>query len=395
MPWPCPPHLPNWHNGQPAHATAYHLPGPPVDPAASYWTECHVPCVVSLDEVRTHCNLDPYPTQHPVLAGEIAEMLELASLRDDPEALVSTVAGKERRAISAFLQLRPQPIGAVFNRERTLDRPTDRCADRCDGQPDDDVPVIRTGRELARYFEMETPGLAHHQALNFLLRSYPDWSPPRQALVWMALDTAIYSALTAAWYYKWRGPAGISFRPRPVEYDYRVSVLFNRAVDCDGDADGMPRRCPAPSPGTPRHPAYPSGHSTYSAAASELLSYFFPDYTAEFDNLANNIGLARLWAGIHWRTDHEAGAALGRCVARLLIRQLERGCVTAPPGCCDRPDPCPPIPTKHDLDECARMCCERHDGRAGAAAARGEEGSEERQGHERPQPPTGEQHAQG
>jgi len=389
MSWPCPSHLPHWHNGRPAHATAYNLPGPQVDPAASYWTECHVPCVVSLDEVRAHCTPGPYPTQPAVLEEEIAELLDLASLRDDPAALVSTVKGKERRAISAFLQLRPQPIGAVFNRERAQGRHTERCDDRCDSrcdiQPDDDdVPVIRTGRELARYFEMETPGLAHRQALNYLLRSYPDWSPPRQALVWMALDTTIYSALAAAWYVKWRGPAGVSFRPRPVEYDYRVNVLFNRAVDCDGDADGAPRRCPEPSPGTPRHPAYPSGHSTYSAAASEILSYFFPDDAAEFDNLANNIGLARLWAGVHWRTDHEAGAALGRCVARRIIRQLEEGCVTAAPGCCDRSDPCPPIPSKHDLDECARACCKQREDHAVAAEARSEAVSGE--GHEHAQP---------
>ena len=47
------------------------------------------------------------------------------------------------------------------------------------------------------------------------------------------------------------------------------------------------------SPGTPRHPAYPSGHSTYSGAASEILSFFFPDYRADLDRLADNIGIAR------------------------------------------------------------------------------------------------------
>jgi hypothetical protein len=218
--------------------------------------------------------------------------------------------------------------------------------------------VVWTGRELARYFESETPGLAHRHALNFLIRD-TNWSPPRQALVWMALDVAIYSALSAAWYFKWRGPQGVSRRQRPIEYDYRVSVLYNRAVDCDGDADGERRPCPEPSPGTPRHPAYPSGHSTYSAAASEILSYFFPDYTAEFDNLADNAGMARLWAGIHWRSDHEQGAKLGRCVARLVIAQLRASCVTAPPSCCDVPDPCEKPPTIDALNACAKACCER------------------------------------
>jgi hypothetical protein len=220
------------------------------------------------------------------------------------------------------------------------------------------VPVILTGRELARYFESETPGLAHRLALNYLLPT-TNWSPPRQALVWMALDVAIYSALAAAWYFKWRGPAGVSRRPRPIECDYRVSVLYNRAVDCDGDADGERRTMPTPSPGTPRHPAYPSGHSTYSAAASEVLSYFFPDYAGEFDDLADNAGLARLWAGIHWRSDHTAGQALGRFIARRLIKQIRYSCVTgldpcAPTAACD---PCPPIPTIGELDACADACC--------------------------------------
>jgi hypothetical protein len=220
------------------------------------------------------------------------------------------------------------------------------------------VPVIKTGRELARYFESETPGLAHRLALNYLLPT-TNWSPPRQALVWMALDVAIYSALAAAWYYKWRAPGPrVSRRPRPIECDYRVSVLYNRAVDCDGDADGERRTMPMPSPGTPRHPAYPSGHSTYSAAASEVLSYFFPDYAGEFDDLADNAGLARLWAGIHWRSDHTGGQLLGRFVAQRVIAQLRNSCATAPPDPCDPGPPCPPIPTADDLKVCANACCD-------------------------------------
>jgi hypothetical protein len=77
------------------------------------------------------------------------------------------------------------------------------------------------------------------------------------------------------------------------------------------------------TPGTPRHPAYPSGHSTYSAAASEILAYFFPQHRNQLERLADNIGVARLWAGVHWRSDHTFGQRLGRFVARLIIQQLE------------------------------------------------------------------------
>lgn len=380
MTFNCPPGLPSW---PPQASNTYDLPGPQVEPTASYWTDdrldCPVtPCVVTIGDIfNAKCDLSPYPTGTSILEAEIEELRELASLRDDPDAIVSAVPGRERRAISSFLQLRPQPLGAVFNRERAQrvnglsdSRYGDQCGELAvnagadglnrfnllDGDNPVDAPVIRTGRELARYFEAETPGIAHRQALNFIFRNV-NWSPPRQALVWMSLDLAIYSALAAAWYFKWRGPMGVSRRPRPIEYDYRVSVLYNRAVDCDGDADGEVRTSPEPSPGTPRHPAYPSGHSTYSAAASEICSYFFPDFAPDFDNLANNIGTARLWAGVHWRSDHEAGAALGKCVARLLIAQLQRGCITAPPNPCLPVDPCEEPPTIDDLDRCASECC--------------------------------------
>lgn len=110
---------------------------------------------------------------------------------------------------------------------------------------------------------------------------------------------------------------------------------------------------PNPSPGTPRHPAYPSGHSTYGGAASELLSYFFPDYSEELDRLADNCGMARLWAGIHWRSDHVQGMRLGRCVARMVIEQLEQSCICPADGC-PPPDPCALPPDDDQLRCCGR-----------------------------------------
>jgi hypothetical protein len=348
----------------------YDLRGPQVEPEASFWTArpCPLPCVVRIedlikvtDDTEHECYFPPHPVDAEILADEIAELNELASLRDDPAALVhpapgnplptglvgprAPVIGNRRRlAISPFLQLRPQPLGAVFNRERSADE-----------------PVIRTGRELARWFESETPGLAYRQALNYLLPT-TNWSALRQALVWMALDVTIYSALLAAWHYKWfTRRQDVRFRLRPIEYDYRVSVLYNHKVNTTGTGDGERRLAPDPSPGTPRHPSYPSGHSTLGGAASEILSFFFPDFTAELNQLADNIGMARLWAGIHWRSDHEQGMKLGRCVARMIIRTLQDGCI-CPPNVCSAPPSCSPPPSYGDLVKAARSfseCCRR------------------------------------
>ncbi len=56
--------------------------------------------------------------------------------------------------------------------------------------------------------------------------------------------------------------------------------------------------------GKPNHPSYPSGHSCLSASAAEVLSTFFPE---------------RMYGGIHYRFDIDAGQELGRSVARFTI----------------------------------------------------------------------------
>jgi membrane-associated phospholipid phosphatase len=402
----------------PSPAKEYALRGPQVEPAASYWLLCPAPCVVPIQEItaiaddpKNPCYFQPYPDEKET-QKEIAELKELACLRDDPEAIFSDRPGRERKGLSLFLRLRPQPFGAVINTLRRGDAllingspelrrsAIDVCAQpRPDMGPipcatdcvDDFYPAIRTGRELARYFESETPGLAHRLALNYLLRD-ANFSAPYQAFIWAALDVAIYSALGAAWYYKWIADANCelhepcrmsrhrrdrrtSRRPRPYEVDYEVDVLFNRAVNCTGSGDGERRLLPDPSPGTPRHPSYPSGHSTYAGAASEILSYFFPDYSGELTKLADNTGLARLWAGIHYRSDHIEGMKLGRCVARLIIHQIEKSCIV-------RPDPCASAgssvadcmkrpPTREDLCTCAHgfcHCCSKAHGHESAEA---------------------------
>jgi membrane-associated phospholipid phosphatase len=394
-PYPCNDPMVGIDRWPPMEAPEYGLRGPQVEPGASYWSSppCPPPCVVTVaeltqwtDDPNHPCYFPPYPTGGTV-DDELAELHALAQLRDDPEAVASNNLRRRRLGISQFLQLVPQPLGAVVNTERRRDSSLITTGPErlmaqvgpftpppfrpCDGREccEEFFPVVRTGRELARYFEAETPGLAHRLALNYLLRD-ANFSPPYQALIWMALDVTIYSALLAAWYYKWQAGCstpddckpqgeprdGVSRRPRPIEVDYTIDVLYNREVNCSGSGDGPRRLLPQPSPGTPRHPSYPSGHSTYGAAASEILSYFFPDYAGEFRKLADNTGMARLWAGIHYRSDHVFGGQLGRCVAQLVINQLRASCLGRPDPCANPAcDECPP--TCDELGQCASKFC--------------------------------------
>lgn len=383
--------------------------------------------IVTIDELRAITDepsedgyFSPYPDPcdkegQAETEREFAELLDLSKRRDDPCSLVNTgVAGCDqaypkvchfqstlpkafgcRVPISRLFNLSPPPLGAVL-------------VNRYPGEQ-----VIRTGRGMARAVESETPGIFHRHALNYLMGTR-HWSPPRQALIWAALDITIASALQAAWFYKWIGrsvnltqqppPARdlTARRERPSEYARRngindFTVLFDRPDELNPAYNLCPdgRPCingmvdPAGQPaddasGTPRHPAYPSGHSTFSGAASEFLKFFFgkdptPDFLLasnspgakakttigeELDNLAENIGLGRMWAGVHWRSDHEAGRKLGRVVACLVLQQLaDMGGIDPDSGKTVAFKLCPPEPTlvenQCDCDQKQTPCPDR------------------------------------
>lgn len=73
------------------------------------------------------------------------------------------------------------------------------------------------------------------------------------------------------------------------------------------------------SVGEPNHPSYPSGHSCVSSSAAEVLSTFFPERRADLSAMVTEAGLSRMYAGIHYRFDIDAGQKLGRTVALLAI----------------------------------------------------------------------------
>ena len=69
----------------------------------------------------------------------------------------------------------------------------------------------------------------------------------------------------------------------------------------------------------PNHPSYPSGHACASAAASSVLSHFFPMHSSELSVMLTESGMSRLYAGIHYRFDMTAGNEIGTGVAQLAL----------------------------------------------------------------------------
>ncbi len=84
--------------------------------------------------------------------------------------------------------------------------------------------------------------------------------------------------------------------------------------------------------GKPNHPSYPSGHSCISSSAAAVLSSFFPDERHELSAMVTEAGLSRMYGGIHYRCDIEAGQRLGRSVARFTMRADRSGHSVLTPG---------------------------------------------------------------
>ena len=88
------------------------------------------------------------------------------------------------------------------------------------------------------------------------------------------------------------------FNPRPSQMDPELKTII----------------------GLPNFPSYTSGHSTFSGAAAEVLSYLFPGGRADFEAQRDEASISRLYGGIHYRSDLEVGSA--RSAHRRLYGEL-------------------------------------------------------------------------
>ena len=111
------------------------------------------------------------------------------------------------------------------------------------------------------------------------------------ALVMVASNNSFIACWEAKYHY---------LAPRPFQVDPSVDMLFS----------------------APNHPSYPAAHGCGDGAAEAVLSNLFPRDADYFKQRAEEGAWSRLWAGIHFRSDIEAGLELGRSVGRLTI---ERG----------------------------------------------------------------------
>jgi hypothetical protein len=126
-----------------------------------------------------------------------------------------------------------------------------------------------------------------------------------------------------------------------VEVKYRVRLWRPETAIHAGDTDGNDRTEPdlafVPFLITPCHPSYPGGHAATAHAARSVLEREYgraghsitlfssdvPDvlvHYASFAQITADIDDARVYGGVHFRFDQEAGASLGRRIGRYVQR---------------------------------------------------------------------------
>jgi hypothetical protein len=128
---------------------------------------------------------------------------------------------------------------------------------------------------------------------------------------------ALFDAFISCWDEKYRS-----------QY-VRPETVINATVDPDW----------RPYIQTPPFPSYTSGHSTISAAAAEVMTEFFGENLSftdtsllafgidsrrivSFRDAAQEASISRLYGGIHYRFDLDAGNAAGRGIGALVVGRL-------------------------------------------------------------------------
>lgn len=71
--------------------------------------------------------------------------------------------------------------------------------------------------------------------------------------------------------------------------------------------------------GLPNHPSYPSGHACITSALMTVVADALPDERSKLEDIIEISGLSRVYGGIHYRFDVEAGQAIGRGAAALAL----------------------------------------------------------------------------
>ena len=133
----------------------------------------------------------------------------------------------------------------------------------------------------------------HWNAIAVPYISKASFSEVRAARALALLNMALHDAAVGCWDTKYA-----YYNPRPSQLEPSIQTVI----------------------GLPNFPSYTSGHSTFSAAAAEVLSYLFPAAASYFDSQRDEAALSRLYGGIHYPSDINVGKDHGARIGDYTVR---------------------------------------------------------------------------
>jgi membrane-associated phospholipid phosphatase len=186
-------------------------------------------------------------------------------------------------------QFRPGPPPAYDSAEMAAEMEEIRTFER--------TPVTNA---VAQFWEFGAGGRRgywfwNEVASRLILEARWDDNPPMAARAYALTNIAGYDSYVACWDAKYTYWA---MRPFQIDPEFKPLVT------------------------TPNHPSYPAAHACLSSAMTGVLSSLFPVNAEEVTALAKEAGEARIWAGIHFRSDVEAGNELGLNVADAVMKHV-------------------------------------------------------------------------
>ena len=259
----------------------FKIPGPPVPGEWQATPSCPIVNGVAVGTAFQWQNITPFGIPS---ASEF--------LLDPPPALTSNAYAKAYNEVMT--------VGSI----NSIDRPQDRA-------------------NVARFYAASSPTLVFNQAAQQVAQQEGrSLSENARALALMNIatnDSLIASFLNKYHYNLWRPETAIHA----------------------GDTDGNPKTAPdssfVPFITTPCFPSYPSNHGSASNGATAILRRIFGEgghsitlsnpavpsivlqYTT-FKQITDDISDARVYGGIHFRTDQVAGERLGKAVGRAVYK---------------------------------------------------------------------------
>jgi hypothetical protein len=176
---------------------------------------------------------------------------------------------------------------------------------------------------VARFYSASSPTVVMNQAARQVAQGQGR-SLSENARALALVNMAISDSLVASFFNKYH-------------YNFWRPETAIRAGDTDGNPKTEPDASFAPFITTPCFPSYPSNHGSASGGGAEILRRLYgeaghsitltnptlPDIVLQysmFKQITDDISDARVYGGIHFRTDQVAGAVLGKAVGTAVYK---------------------------------------------------------------------------